>query len=138
VFVALMYVVAFELGLGPIPWLIVAEISPTSHRSLIMGIASAINSISSMLVGFEFNPVEHLLHSSVFFIFAVTLSISGIFVFMVVHETKGMDPNDVFERLNGSKNNMLRSKQTSIQGGVGRWREVLLHQDNALGEEIED
>ena len=43
VVMVMMFVVFFELGLGPIPWLITAEIFPMRSRATAVAMATAVN-----------------------------------------------------------------------------------------------
>jgi len=105
VIIALMYVIGFELGMGPIPWLIVAEISPTSHRGQIMGLAAGINWFANLTISFGYNPVVGAINNSVWYIFAAVLLIGAVFVSTTVPETKGKRPDEVEALLRG-RNNM--------------------------------
>jgi len=50
----ILYIVGFQLGVGPIPWLIVAEITPTSHRGRIMSITAAVNGLAAVAVSLSY------------------------------------------------------------------------------------
>merc|ERR1711902_9024 len=46
----ILYVFSFELGVGPIPWLMMAEIAPSSHRAMIVSAASFVNWGSNLCI----------------------------------------------------------------------------------------
>lgn len=101
VIIALIYVVGFELGVGPIPWLIVAEICPTSHRGQIMGMAAGMNWLANLVISFGYNPVAEKINNWVWYIFAGVLIVGCIFVVTTVPETKGKRPHEVEAILQG-------------------------------------
>src|SRR4051794_39049541 len=71
VFTILVYVTFFEIGLGPIPWLIGAELFPSKIRSSGMGLASIINWAANFCVGLFFPHINNLLGVYTFLPFAV-------------------------------------------------------------------
>jgi len=93
----MLYVTSFEFGLGPIPWLIVAEIFPSEHRSSAMGLASTLNWASNFIVGMLFPSMNDLLGSYVFLPFAAVTFSSVIFVQNFVYETKNRSIEDILE-----------------------------------------
>jgi SP family galactose:H+ symporter-like MFS transporter len=52
------FVIAFGIGLGPIFWLLIAEIFPPEARAAGAGVATAVNWASSFLVGLAFVPLS--------------------------------------------------------------------------------
>jgi len=110
--IALIYVVGFELGMGPIPWLIVAEICPTSHRGQIMGLAAGVNWMANLGISFGYNPVSEQIDNGVWYIFASVLLLGGVFVATTVPETKGKRTDEIQEILKGVRS---APKSTTIQ-----------------------
>jgi len=104
VIIALIYVIGFELGMGPIPWLIVAEICPTSHRGQIMGLAAGVNWFANLIISFGYNPIVDVINNSVWYIFAAVLLLGVVFVSTTVPETKGKRPDEVEALLRGRSN----------------------------------
>ncbi len=86
----LLFVAAFAVSFGPIVWLIIAEIFPTTIRGRATAIASVALWLADFLVS-QFFPV--LLGktgpSTTFFIFAILGVVAFIFSLTVVRETKG-------------------------------------------------
>jgi len=103
VIISLVYVLGFEFGMGPIPWLIVAEICPTSHRAQIMSLAAGINWFANLIVSFGYNPVAKAVKNYVWYIFAGVLLLGGVFVATTVPETKGKLPDEIEALLAGRK-----------------------------------
>eukprot|EP00457_Paulinella_chromatophora_P003184 gb/GEZN01003190.1/.p1 GENE.gb/GEZN01003190.1/~~gb/GEZN01003190.1/.p1 ORF type:complete len:591 (+),score=74.97 gb/GEZN01003190.1/:181-1773(+) len=85
----LIYVTAFELGLGPIPWLMVAEILPSHVGGLGMSVASSVNWLANFTVSLAFPIVRERLGIMSFAPFAVVLLLHVFFVAEYVPETRG-------------------------------------------------
>ncbi|XP_038677770.1 solute carrier family 2, facilitated glucose transporter member 1-like [Scyliorhinus canicula] len=83
------FVAFFEIGPGPIPWFIVAELFSQGPRPAAVAVAGCSNWTSNFLVGMFFPLVEKACGSYVFIIFMVFLIIFFIFTFFKVPETKG-------------------------------------------------
>ncbi|KAL2097529.1 hypothetical protein ACEWY4_006736 [Coilia grayii] len=84
-----LFVSFFEIGPGPIPWFIVAEIFSQGPRPAAIALAGCCNWTSNFIVGMFFQYVEALLGSYVFILFAGLLFIFTIFTYFRVPETKG-------------------------------------------------
>ncbi|XP_075046921.1 solute carrier family 2, facilitated glucose transporter member 1 isoform X1 [Mixophyes fleayi] len=83
------FVAFFEIGPGPIPWFIVAELFSQGPRPAAIAVAGLSNWTSNFIVGMGFQYVEKLCGAYVFIIFTVLLIIFFIFTFFKVPETKG-------------------------------------------------
>lgn len=85
----LTYVASFAMALGPVVWVVLAEIFPTRVRGLAMSVATVSLWIACFLVT-QFVPrmLENYGGQS-YFIFAVTCAICFVFVALFVPETKG-------------------------------------------------
>ncbi|KAL6032306.1 hypothetical protein STEG23_013532 [Scotinomys teguina] len=105
----LVYVAFFEIGPGPIPWFIVAELFSQGPRPAAMAVAGCSNWTSNFLVGMLFPSAAALLGSYVFIVFAAFLVIFLIFTFFKVPETKGRTFEEiarVFEGQSGKPSTM--------------------------------
>eukprot|EP00898_Chlorokybus_atmophyticus_P004831 jgi/Chlat1/5349/Chrsp35S05279 len=49
-----LYVISFAVGAGPIPWLFVAEILPNQLKSKVAALATTMNWVTNLIVGFTF------------------------------------------------------------------------------------
>ncbi|XP_004610709.2 solute carrier family 2, facilitated glucose transporter member 3 isoform X2 [Sorex araneus] len=85
----LVFVAFFEIGPGPIPWFIVAELFSQGPRPAAMAVAGCSNWTSNFLVGLLFPSAAFYLGSYVFIVFTVFLVIFFIFTFFKVPETRG-------------------------------------------------
>lgn len=92
----LLFVGAFAMSMGPVVWVILAEIFPNNVRSLAMSIVIGAQCLTSALVTNGF-PILHKSHFNMinfngalpYFIFASVCIISILFIWRLVPETKG-------------------------------------------------
>jgi len=78
------FVMSFALGLGPIPFVIIPEVSPPHAVSALSSIAISLNWIANFIVGLAFLPVRNLLagddrykEGRVFYLFVAILALSS-------------------------------------------------------------
>src|SRR6184192_2547058 len=84
------YVASFAIGLGPIFWLLIAEIYPLKIRGVAEGTAATFNWASNLIVSLTFlTLVEKLGASSTFFLYTLASVASWLFAYYFVPETKG-------------------------------------------------
>ena len=84
------YVASFAISLGPIFWLLIAEIYPLKIRGLAEGTAATFNWASNLIVSLTFlTLVEKLGASSTFLLYAIASVASWFFAYCFVPETKG-------------------------------------------------
>ncbi|XP_062283898.1 solute carrier family 2, facilitated glucose transporter member 1-like [Scomber scombrus] len=83
------FVAFFEIGPGPIPWFIVAELFSQGPRPAAVAVAGFSNWSANFLVGIGFQYVEQLCGPYVFIIFTILLLGFFIFTYFKVPETKG-------------------------------------------------
>lgn len=89
------FVASFELGPGPIPWFIVAELFSQGPRPAAMAVSGFSNWTANFLVGIGFPKLAEVLEAYVFLIFMVLLIVFFIFTFLRVPETKGRTFDDI-------------------------------------------
>ncbi|XP_063094253.1 solute carrier family 2, facilitated glucose transporter member 3 isoform X2 [Cavia porcellus] len=97
----LIYVAFFEIGPGPIPWFIVAELFSQGPRPAAMAVAGCSNWTSNFLVGLLFPLAAAALGAYVFIIFAVFLIIFLLFTFFKVPETRGRTFEEITRAFEG-------------------------------------
>jgi SP family galactose:H+ symporter-like MFS transporter len=84
------YVASFAISLGPIFWLLIAEIYPLKIRGLAEGTAATFNWASNLIVSLTFlTLVEKVGASSTFLLYALASVASWLFAYYFVPETKG-------------------------------------------------
>jgi MFS transporter, SP family, galactose:H+ symporter len=85
------YVASFAISLGPIFWLLIAEIYPLKIRGLAEGTAATFNWAANLIVSLTFlTLVEKLGASSTFLLYALASVASWLFAYYFVPETKGV------------------------------------------------
>src|ERR1043166_3875773 len=97
------YVASFAISLGPIFWLLIAEIYPLKIRGVAEGTAATFNWGSNFIVSLTFlTLVEKLGASSTFLLYAVASVASWLFAYYLVPETKGrtLEQIEAFWRAN--------------------------------------
>uniref|UniRef100_A0A8C6P0C2 Solute carrier family 2 member 3a n=1 Tax=Nothobranchius furzeri TaxID=105023 RepID=A0A8C6P0C2_NOTFU len=85
----MLFVAMFEMGPGPIPWFIVAELFSQGPRPAAMAVAGCCNWTANFLVGMTFPKLADLCGPWVFLIFFAFLILFFIFTFFKVPETRG-------------------------------------------------
>jgi MFS transporter, SP family, galactose:H+ symporter len=85
----LVYIMAFAIGMGPVFWVLLGEIFPTSDRAEGASAGSTANWLSNFAVSLAFLPVvEAIGQGETFWIFAVICALGVWFVSRYVPETK--------------------------------------------------
>jgi len=79
------FVMSFAVGLGPVPYVMIPEVSPEHAVSALSSIALSLNWITNFFVGLTFLPLRDWLSGGsaakegrVFYLFAILLSASAI------------------------------------------------------------
>ncbi|HEY6904589.1 MAG TPA: sugar porter family MFS transporter [Candidatus Acidoferrales bacterium] len=86
----MLYVASFAISLGPIFWLLIAEIYPTTVRSSAEGLSATFNWGSNLLVSLTFlTLLEAMGASRTFWLYGVFAIGAWIFSYYLVPETKG-------------------------------------------------
>nr|KAF6496056.1 hypothetical protein HJG63_010307 [Rousettus aegyptiacus] len=101
----LVYVAFFEIGPGPIPWFIVAELFSQGPRPAAMAVAGCSNWTSNFLVGLLFPSAATFFGPYVFIIFAAFLVIFLVFTFFKVPETRGRTFEEITRGFEGQAAN---------------------------------
>ncbi|XP_072305428.1 solute carrier family 2, facilitated glucose transporter member 1-like [Eucyclogobius newberryi] len=91
------FVAFFEIGPGPIPWFIVAELFSQGPRPSAIAVAGFSNWSANFLVGMCFQYIEQLCGPYVFIIFTVLLLGFFVFTYFKVPETKGRTFDEISE-----------------------------------------
>ena len=96
----LLYVAAFAISLGPVMWTMLSEIFPSNIKGIAISIVGFFNSLVSFTVT-QFFPWEltNIGPTMTFAIYAIMASLSLLFVYKYVIETKGKSLEQVEEML---------------------------------------
>ncbi len=89
VFFVLTYVASFAVAMGPVVWVVLAEIFPTRVRGAAMSIATVALWIACFLVTQLFPRMLEQLHGRAFFIYGAMCVVAVLFTVFFVPETKG-------------------------------------------------
>lgn len=93
------YIASFAIGLGPIFWLLIAEIYPLRVRGKAMSVATVANWASNFIISLTFLGLVGLLGTNgVFFIYAIVGVFSLIFIWKFIPETKGLSLEEIAEK----------------------------------------
>lgn len=95
-----IFVIAFSIGFGPIPWMILGELFPSSIKGPASSIASCFNWTLAFLVTKFYSPLSKEAGTGVtFFIFMSILIVGTAFVLHFVKETKGKTQEEIQREL---------------------------------------
>ncbi|GLH04113.1 Uncharacterized protein GBIM_09892 [Gryllus bimaculatus] len=102
-----LFIVAFSLGFGPVPWLMISELFPSNIKGRASSIACVVNWIIAFLVTKFFNDLEQAFKlGPTFWIFAGISAVGTVFVLMFVPETKGKSLAQIQRELEGDETEM--------------------------------
>lgn len=92
----MLYVGSFAISLGPIFWLMIAEIYPLRIRGRAMSIVTMINWATNLVVAITFLTIIELLGTSgTFWLYGTIAVLSLLFVYYRVPETKGKSLEEI-------------------------------------------
>lgn len=97
VFALVLYVCGYQVGFGPIAWLLISEVFPIRTRTRALSLAVIVNFGANLITTFCVEPLENAMNSIspgkgssyLFMIYAVLCVVSNFFVYSCVPETKG-------------------------------------------------
>jgi sugar porter (SP) family MFS transporter len=96
----LLYIACFSFSLGPIMWLMIAEIYPLKVRGMGASLATSVNWASNFLVTVTFlNLVQAFGASGTFMIYLIFSILSILFIYFFVPETKGVTLEEIERNL---------------------------------------
>jgi len=92
----MLYVMAFAIGLGPVFWLLIAEIYPLKVRGTAMSIATLANWGANLIVALTFLTLIDLLgRPETFWLYGALSVCAVVFVYLRVPETKGRSLEEI-------------------------------------------
>ena len=98
------YVGFFAIGLGPVFWLLIAEIFPLALRGRAMSLATVANWSFNLIVSATFLDLVGVLGSTGAFLIYAVLSLAAlVFVAVLVPETKGRTLEEIEEALDAGQ-----------------------------------
>ena len=100
----MVYVGSFAVGLGPVFWLLIAEVYPLRLRGKAMGVATLANWGSNLVVALTFlSLVEALGRSGAFWLYAAVGVAAWLFAYFLVPETRGRSLEEIEAGWSGEK-----------------------------------
>ncbi|KAG0715900.1 Solute carrier family 2, facilitated glucose transporter member 3 [Chionoecetes opilio] len=87
------YVVAYGIGLGPIPFMLATELFPVGPRSVGIAAGGTANWVGNMVVGLIFPLVQSEIGEFSFILFITSSCIFGIFMYIFLPETFRRGPH---------------------------------------------
>jgi hypothetical protein len=93
----------FAIGLGPVPFIYVAESFRQDARSAALAICMFTNWLANLALTLAFPYLAKLLTNYVFLVFTAIVAFAVIVIFKKVPETKGKSTEEIMEHFNGKK-----------------------------------
>ncbi|KAF2900528.1 hypothetical protein ILUMI_05660 [Ignelater luminosus] len=98
-----VFIIAFSLGFGPVPWMIMGELFAPEIKGVASGLAVTTNWILVFLVTFSFPIMNSSLGGHItFYLFAIIMVIGTFFVYTYIPETRGKSLQEIQNILNKS------------------------------------
>jgi SP family facilitated glucose transporter-like MFS transporter 3 len=122
-----VYVAFFEIGLGPIPWLIVAEMFEAKYVAVAMSTCSQLNWACNFIIGLVFPYMNKYLGPFSFAPFAIVLLFTFAFAVLILPETQGTTPEELAaEMVRRNSKSMIYQPNTDAAGAIDQeWRKAM-------------
>lgn len=101
----MIFICCFAIGLGPIPFIYVAECFRQDARSTALAVCMLVNWFANTLLTLTFPYLADLLTNYVFIVFAVIVGAAVLVIFKKVPETKGRTVDEIMDKMNGARLN---------------------------------
>ncbi|XP_024008595.1 sugar transporter ERD6 isoform X1 [Eutrema salsugineum] len=96
------HIVSFAMGMGGLPWIIMAEIFPMNVKVSAGTLVTVTNWLFGWVVTYTFNFMLQWNASGMFFIFSMVSASSIVFIYFLVPETKGRSLEEIQALLSNS------------------------------------
>eukprot|EP00980_Cylindrotheca_fusiformis_P003320 scaffold746_cov123-Cylindrotheca_fusiformis.AAC.8 len=122
-----VYVCFFEIGLGPIPWLIVAEMFEGKHVASAMSLCCQVNWACNFIIGMVFPYLQSNLGAYSFGPFGIVLGCTFVFALTVLPETQGTTPDELkSEMTRRNSRSMVYEVNEEDAGAIDmEWRKAM-------------
>ncbi len=122
------YVAFFEIGIGPIVWLIIAEMFEAKYVTVIMILCSQIGWVVNFMVSLVFPSLNRGLGDFAFVPFTFFLAIGFVFTWLALPETHGRTPAEVLVdvKYKASYTDQLSIRDLGNCAAGEDWREKVL------------
>lgn len=109
-----LYIGGYQVGFGPVVWLLIAELFPLNLKSKAISIAVVTNFFWNMVVTFSFSSeVDGIGANWTFFIFSILTAYSLYFIYIAVPETKGLTLEQIEDMFRRNANNRRLSTMST-------------------------
>lgn len=105
----IVFIMCFAIGLGPIPFLYVAECFRQDARSAALAICMFTNWVANLILTLAFPSLAELLTNYVFLVFTAIVAIALVVIIKKVPETKGRNTEEIMAEFRGIKSIADRS-----------------------------
>ncbi|CAF0953345.1 unnamed protein product [Brachionus calyciflorus] len=99
----IVFIMCFAIGLGPIPFVYVAECFRQDARSAALAICMFTNWVANLVLTLTFPYLAELLTNYVFLIFTAIVGLTVVVIFKKVPETKGRNVEEIMAHFQGRK-----------------------------------
>jgi SP family arabinose:H+ symporter-like MFS transporter len=95
-FIILLYIAFFASAMGPLVWVVMAEIFPIKVRGSAMGLATLILWVADFAVTLTFPVISDKFHpSTAFWLYAAMCALDLVFIWFFLPETKGKSLEEI-------------------------------------------
>ena len=115
-----IFVAAFGIGPGSIPWFIAPELSLAQYRPVTIAICTFANWVSNMTVAFAFPPIQKAIGTYSFLTFAGINTATFVFTLFFLPETKGLPAEENIQRLSLKRFQICSKKEDDDVDGMSR------------------
>nr|GMD60282.1 sugar transporter ERD6-like 16 [Ipomoea batatas] len=98
----LIYIAAFSIGMGAVPWVIMSEIFPIHVKGAAGSLVVLVNWVGAWAVSYTFNFMMEWSSTATFMLYAMFCALTVLFVVKVVPETKGKTLEEIQAIINSS------------------------------------
>lgn len=98
-----VFIMCFAVGLGPIPFIYVAECFRQDARGAALAICMFANWVANLLLTLTFEYLAKVLNDYVFIVFTVIVGIAVVLIIIKVPETKGRSAEEIMDHFTGEK-----------------------------------
>lgn len=99
----IIFIMCFAVGLGPIPFVYVAECFRQEARSTALAICMFTNWVANLILTLTFPYLAKLCGTYVFVVFTIIVAIAVVVIFKKVPETKGRSVDQIMAFFSGKK-----------------------------------
>jgi MFS family permease len=100
----IVYISAYCLGIGPLPWIVMSEVLPPNVKGIAGGIVTSFCWITSFILTNSFQTlIDYFGRHCAFWLFALNSGLAILFIYYKVPETKGISLQEIQDRLEGKR-----------------------------------